>query len=56
MSYNPYLDTDWTQVSPEVSHLLWLSDEELKIAKKRVGDRASKVLKLSPNQETRKTA
>lgn len=28
--YDPYLDTDWTQVSPEVSYLLWLTDEELK--------------------------
>lgn len=33
MHYNPYLDIDWTEVSPEVSHLLWLTDEEMNIRK-----------------------
>lgn len=35
MSYDPYLDTDWTKVSPEVSYLLWLTNEEMNIRKTR---------------------
>lgn len=29
MSYEPYLDCDWTQLTPEMSHVLYLSDEEI---------------------------
>ena len=30
MSYDPYLDTDWTQLAPEMSYVLYLTDEEVK--------------------------
>lgn len=39
--YEPYLDTDWTQVSPEISYLLWLTDEELKQQKARKNGRST---------------
>jgi hypothetical protein len=35
MSYEPYLDCDWTEalLNPELNHLLRLSNEELTIRK-----------------------
>lgn len=58
MSCDPYLDTDWAIaiLDPEISHVLWLTDEEMKIAKKKTSDRDNKALKLTQNQGTRKTA
>ena len=36
MSYDPYLDIDWAiaQTNPDISHLLWLTDEEFNALKR----------------------
>lgn len=44
MYYDPYLDCDWTeaQSNPEISHILWLSDEELNTRKTQVKQKIEK--------------
>jgi hypothetical protein len=37
--YEPYLDTDWAAANPEVSYILYLTNEELKQQKAKKNGR-----------------